>query len=444
MSRVLSYHLVEWLVVAGFFIVLAVRQHQFVEHYAVNVVFWDQWDFYAPFAGDTLWHDFDHQQGSHRMGLGLLLGRLLVRCSHFNTRWDAFAVNFLLMGAAILAAPLARLCGVRSPVALITIPPLFLNRSQFEQFICAADVSPAAVPLLLLMLLCLSLFIRSNALRLTAVALLSFVLIFTGYGFFAGTVATVLLAIDITYQVRSANLKRALPSATALLFILATFWLFFCNYSMDVATAGTRLSGPRLIDYVNCLAGILSHNFAVRGGYAVTLIFGLSTFLGVVPLCASHARCLLNDGVHHRPKHAAIFCLSAFSLLYCGNIVFGRTARGWHDVAITSRYITLLIPLGLAIFLQFGTCRDPRLAKFLCVAFALWISYGAIALNAREWKQVAHFHNGQVAWRAEYRLSHDEDSANSAAHFKVYPSSHVITDRLRYLQDHQLNLFSGD
>jgi hypothetical protein len=433
-----------WLVFAGFFTMLAIRQHQFVDRYAVSVCFWDQWDFYAPFAGDTLWHDFDHQQGPHRMGIGLLLGRALARYSQFNTRWDAFAVSFLLMGAATLAVPLARLCGIKSPLMLLAIPPLFLNRSQFEQFICGAAVSVAAMPLLLFMLFCLSLFIRSNALRLTAMALLSFVLIFTGYGLFAGVVATVLLAIDITYQVRTANLKRALPSATALLFNLATFWPFFCNYRIDVATAGTRLSGPRLIDYINCLAGILSHNFAVRGGYAVTLLFGLGIFLGLVLLCVSHALCVLKDGVNHRPGNAVIFSLSAFSLLYCGNIVLGRTALGWYDVAITSRYITLLIPLGLAILLQIGTCRDLRLARSLSVGFALWISYGAIALNTREWKEVAHFHNGQAAWRAAYLSSHDETSANSAAHFKVYPTPHVITDRLRYLQDHQLNLFSGE
>jgi hypothetical protein len=89
------------LAVLADFICLAWRQHQFVDRYAVNVIFWDQWDFYRPFfQGQGWWAPFSYQRGPHRQGAGFLITEILAGLSGWNSRWDGFGVNFLLMKGA--------------------------------------------------------------------------------------------------------------------------------------------------------------------------------------------------------------------------------------------------------------------------------------------------------------------------------------------------------
>lgn len=52
---------------------LAVRLFALVDRHAVNILFWDQWDFFGPlFRDHNLWDIFSWQSGPHRMGIGLV------------------------------------------------------------------------------------------------------------------------------------------------------------------------------------------------------------------------------------------------------------------------------------------------------------------------------------------------------------------------------------
>src|SRR5207302_75098 len=69
------------------FVGLAVRQHLFVDKYAVNVFFWDQWDFYIPvFHGQGWWEIFDYQYGNHRLGIGVLISSWLAPLGGWDAR----------------------------------------------------------------------------------------------------------------------------------------------------------------------------------------------------------------------------------------------------------------------------------------------------------------------------------------------------------------------
>ena len=62
-----------WLV-AGVFVVLAVRLANFISSYTVNIIYWDQWDFLQGlFDGADAWTLFRWQHGPQRQGLGNLI-----------------------------------------------------------------------------------------------------------------------------------------------------------------------------------------------------------------------------------------------------------------------------------------------------------------------------------------------------------------------------------
>ena len=57
--------------IAAVLALLAIRLLAFTREYSVNMMFWDQWDFYAPlFSRQGLLASFRQQHGPHRQGLG--------------------------------------------------------------------------------------------------------------------------------------------------------------------------------------------------------------------------------------------------------------------------------------------------------------------------------------------------------------------------------------
>ena len=65
--------------VALVFAALAFRLFRLTAQYAVNIFFWDQWDFNDAtlFEHHSPWQIFRFQHGSHRQGLGGLLAALV-------------------------------------------------------------------------------------------------------------------------------------------------------------------------------------------------------------------------------------------------------------------------------------------------------------------------------------------------------------------------------
>ena len=88
------------IVVSG---LLATRLLIYTQQFAVNLLFWDQWDFYAPlFEAKGMFDAFRLQHGPHRQGLGGILIFLAAQWS-WDGRWDSYLVAFALIGATILA-----------------------------------------------------------------------------------------------------------------------------------------------------------------------------------------------------------------------------------------------------------------------------------------------------------------------------------------------------
>ena len=427
-------------IVACLFIGLAARQAAFVHRHAINVLYWDQWDFFQPlFNHQGLWETFDRQHGPHREGLGLVLTRALAYASGWNSRWDAFAVCALMVGAALMCLILAARFGIGGrSILLAAVPLLFMNTHQYEIYVGAVNLSYAGVPLALFMAFCLSWFARSQAWRLASVAVLTFLLIFTGFGLFVGVLTPFLLALEALQAWRARERRHSLRAALALLFVCAAWGIFLHGYTFQPAVEGFRFPYERPVEYVVFIARMLGHFFGTALLSAGELAFGLCVAGALVAISAWNGiRCALR-GVEREPRSVVLFCLASFALLFCINCSVGRAFTG-PIAPYSSRYVALLIPGGVAILLQAAELSGRRLIFWLALAFTAFLVPATAFPRPYEVWGANWYTEGRRAWKAEYLRTHDEAGADKAAHFPIYPGR--LGERLRYLEEHGLNLY---
>jgi hypothetical protein len=425
------------------FAVLAWRQHFFVDLYAVNVLFWDQWDFYTPlFQNSNLWEVFDRQHGPHRQGIGFILTSILAQISGWNSRWDAFGASFVLMGAAGLGLLLARRCGARG-LGLVVVPLLFFNIRQYETFVGATNISHGVMPVFLFMGLCLSWFLRPVGLRLAMLCLLTFLLIFTGFGLFAGLLVPLLLAVQATQYFRGKENKHGFLVLLGLLGVGMAWALFAYGYHFDPAVEGFRFPYEKPSEYFYFVASMLNNFHGIRGHgiFAMTMGFGIIALLTAVAVW--HGVFIVRNNAKDHSRSAAIFCLAAFALIYCFETAVGRVCLGWKDASATSRYVTLMIPAGLALYLHVSGLKNRALASALSILYAVLLLSGTVRLHNSDWRSIHTFSDGRLAWKAAYLKTHDLIQANEFAGFLIYPTSQ-LEERLRFLEKNRINLFNSN
>ncbi len=86
-------------------VVLGIRFLTFISDYAVNVLFYDQWDFLGLFfkGNPGLAPLFLYQHGPHREGLGLVVDSFLYPATRWNTRAESFFIGGCIFAATLVA-----------------------------------------------------------------------------------------------------------------------------------------------------------------------------------------------------------------------------------------------------------------------------------------------------------------------------------------------------
>jgi hypothetical protein len=430
------------LLAAAAFAALAWRQLAFVNRWAVNVLFFDQWGFYTPlFRGQGWWDTFDRRHGPHREGVGLVVTRVVANLGAWNSRWDAFAVSATIIAAALAALLLLKKCGSRAGVAAaVAVPVLFFNAHQYEAFVGAANLSHGAMPVLLLMAFCLACFVRGAGGRLALQALLAFLLIFTGFGIFMGVIAPVVFAVEAFQAMRSGSRRHAAFAALAVASVVASWILFAHGYVFDPAAPNFHFPYERPLQYFVFVGRMLANFYGWQSMGPAPVAFGLAVFAVLAALCARSARRCLGSGIATEPRATVVLILTSYEVIYCASTAVGRVMLP-ETAPLASRYATLLIPGGLAIVLELAALARGRAAFWGCLAFAVVAATGGLSLRARENAEVTWLHDVHVKWKAAYLATHDKAEADRRADFATYPEP--LDFELRFLEEHHLNLFNG-
>lgn len=427
--------------VAAVFVALAGRQLLFVAAHAVNVLYMDQWDFYEPlFKGQGWWDTFIRQHGPHREGLGLVVTRILAGMSGWDSRWDAIAVSVFIIVAAALALRLGRCFGISggSAVMLVGVPLIFFNVHQYELFVGAANISYGAMPMALFMGFCLCWFLRDIRWRFSLISVLTFLLIFTGFGFFVGLLAPLLLAVEAVQALRAREKSRAALALAALGSTAVSWALFVHGYTFQPAVVGFRFPYEHPTEYITFSARLLGNFFGAPILSISELLLGLAVGAALLAIALWHGRHLVLQGVAREPRSVVLFSLASFTLLFCANCAIGRVFTG-PTAPLAPRYVTFVIPAALAILLQLAVRRDRRVFIGLAAAYGILLLAGTTFSPAHEVAGANWYTEGRRTWKAAYLDSHDEAEATRIAHFPLYPGS--IGDRLDYLERRRLNLF---
>jgi hypothetical protein len=420
--------------------VLAWRQIRMVDRYTVNLMVQDQWWYYQNMAEHgTWWSSFTFQLGPHRMGVGLLVTRVLAGLSGWNSRWDAFAVSFTLIVAAALAWKLALRCGAAAGAGLAAIPLLFFNVHEYAAMTETANLSHGAMPLFLIMLFSLASFARSAAWRLFVQGLLTFLMIFTGFGLFMGAVAPLIFSIEAVQARRSGKHARFGWSVFAIA-VAATGWaLFFHHYEFTSSISNFRFPYEKPHEYFLFIAIMLANFFGVAGAGPGVIWLGAAVGLAIVLTAGVHGYRLVRKGVAGNPASTVIFCVAAFEVLYLINTSIGRVMLGLDGAPLAPRYVVLIIPGVFAIFLSLANLKSARLGSVLILVFAALLVPATAFMRASEKENMERFAAGRQMWKHAYLETHNEAEASARSHFDIFVVP--VPDRLRYLEEHRLNLF---
>jgi hypothetical protein len=427
-------------IVAAIFVGLACRELQLVNSRAVNMMYGDQWDIYQPmFLGQGWWDTFALQHGPHREGVGLVVTRALALVSGWDSRWDAFATSLLMIGAAALGLRLALRFGIpANSILLAAVPLLFLNVHQYEIFVGAVNLSYSAMPLVLFMAFCLSWFLDNDIWRFLAIGVLTFLLIFTGFGLFVGLLTPPLVIVEAVQAWRARQKVHALLAMVALAIAGLGWALFARGYTFQPAVPGFRFPYERPLQYAVFIGRMLGNFYGTAVLSTWQLVVGLAVAAGLLAIGAWNGfRCAVR-GVANEPRSVVLFCLSAFALLFCANCAIGRVFTG-PIAPLAPRYASLLIPAGLAIFLQLSALRVRPHVGWLALAYTVLLIPGTAVQRADEIYGIHWYAEGRSAWKAAYLSTHDQAQADAIAHFPVYPGP--VTERLDYLETRRLNLF---
>ena len=408
-----------------------------VWRHSVNLLFWDQWDFYNPlFANASLWRIFTWQHGPHREGIGLVVDKFVLDWTHWSMRAEALLIVAAMLAAAAVAVRLKVKIFGKLGYADSIIPCLFLTLAPIDQLIGTPNPSYLAFPDLLIMLYCLAWTARNFAARYGAIIVLNFLLIYTGFGFFMGIVTLVLLALDIRRAVRVSS--RAGFAGTAFGLALASFASFFHRYYWSPAVTCFVFPDPHPLNYPWFISLMLSLFIGIRRSLVLASVLGGGLALVIAVLFLWHGIRLWRS-TNWSDLDVTIVALLGFTLLFALNAAIGRVCLGMPAAAQSSRYMGLLIPAFLAMYLHLLSWRDGKKRAVALTMFSLIVLPNTLKMHRDPVQE-----NGKRAWQACYLRVEDIDYCNQTTGYPPHwnAAETHLKEKLDYLKRNHLNLFS--
>jgi hypothetical protein len=441
------------------YLLLGARFFGLIRQYAVNVLWYDQWDFddATLFQHHSLWEMFRWQHGPHRQGLGALLQKLIEPWIHWNTRYEAFGIGAVIFGAAVLALLLKVRLYSKISYSDAIIPLLFLTPLQYETLVVTPNPSHGPLPSLLTVLYCLCWLIPSYRWKYICVLLVNFLLIYTGFGIFIGVVTPALLALDYYANVRHLAPKYQWGIAAALATSIASLASFFANYKLDPGVGCFSAAPKDPVMYLWFVALMFANAAGLKFSILATLIGSIALFLLVMGLSITVKR-LFSRELDAWPRDAAIAVLLAYCAVYCLSTTYGRLCEGLAG-ASASRYTPYVVLglFGLYLYALSNRGRNLRVALILILlAFAM---LGVRPLKGIDAWELEYLSNRKSAWRECYLARHDIYECDALTRFQIDPNLGTavkldpraeqppeaadLQEKLDFLERNHLNLYDN-
>lgn len=437
------------------------RLFSLVDAHAVNLPYYDQLDFYEIFKTEaSLWDVFRYQHGPHRQGLPFLGTQLLASLTDWNIRADAFYVTGYILTATALALGLRRRVAGPFTIADAAIPLLFLTPAQYGVFIHTPNASHGAGPLFFLMLFGLALTLPGRRARYTALVFLNFILLHTGFGFFAGAITPILLAIETVRDFLRGGLSRSRLALTSLALSLVSVVIFFTNYTSDGGLDRVRGTEDWTL-YPKYLAAMFANVLGLKNTSGAAPSFalfagGLVTLALIVVACGAFYRLIdslrnpESDQEHQSRTRDVLaetcFTLTAFTLLYAAATAFGRVHLGLSG-AQSTRYVPLVVPGFLGAYMALQALPAPQIRRGISLFVMIALIAASFPMRESESRFMHRLSKSKRIWIATYLETGEVRAADKAAGLRVYPfvgPRYRTAEKFAYLREHRLSFFANE
>ena len=429
------------LVLAGATLGLGYNFFRFINRNSVNILFQDQWDFLTPLFDDhpKLAELFLRQHGPPREGLGLLADRILYQWTDWNVRSESFAIGGCIVLAMLLAFWLKiRLFGWLT-YADAAIPLIFLTLGQYETLVGALNPAYSAIPLVLMMLYCLTLQQSYGWGRYAWLLLTNLLLIYTGFGLLMGPVTLCVLALECYGQLRRPAAGRMIQPFAAFLLAVASLGSFFIHYTPTSAVDCFGLIEETPTSYFHFVTLMLANFVGARHPLPVATVLGAAILAGTLAVLATEIRRLSRSPLGLN-QSVVIAVLATYTLLYACLTAAARICLGLPEAAWASRYVSLLIPLFLALHFYMASLPSSRLLGIAKGIFLMLLIPGClIPASSSRW-----FREVKQGWRDCYLRHEDISYCNQEMGVPIHPDPQRthLQQKLDYLKQRRLNLFA--
>lgn len=430
------------LLVAVVAAILSGRLFHVLNKYAVNMFFWDEWDFRTPqFQGASLWRIFTWQHGPPRLGIGFVVDTLVNRLTRWDSRGTAFLEGAVMVAAMLSALWLKRRLFGDFAASDVVIPVIVLTLGPCLAFTTTPIVAHGPFPLFLTMLFCLAWTIRNLYWRYGLVLLVNFLLIYTGFGTFVGFITPVLFAVEIFHGRRE---RGWLAPAAALAISLLSLGAFFIGYQVAPAAGCLVFSWMPLLHYL-WFAGLVFSTVFFLGGHSLfPSLVGLAALLLALLICGWCVYQFLRR--RGDPAYQIVgITITGSSLLFAINAAVGRLCHGIEG-AHAARYIPYVMPAFIGIYFSLLSLRGLWTRRALVAIFTVVVLAGAVPFSRQERRGLVSMHGLKTAWKVCYLQTGSIDYCNSHTRFQIYPvpAATHLEQKLEFLKAHRLNLFNGD
>ncbi len=445
-----------YLCAAILLIFIVLRLFLLIDKYSVNMLFWDQWDFLdALFKNKECWEMFSWQHGPHRQGVGFFLTKAVADFSGWNTRVESFMIGSVLCIAALTAFFVKLRVTARYSPLDVFIPLIYLTPLQLGLFANTPNVSHGAMPLLLITLFCLCWLIENLALRYTVCAVINFMMIYTGFGFFLGCITPMLFLSEIYLAWKRKRTRDVVLALVFFLVALASLLSFFIDYTFNSAAKGFVFPHPYPFMYVQYILITFSAFCGIRGSHIILYFVG-------APVVGFMLYLVVRAGMNiiHYPadvsrkrndKHIAaniavdqiVLVLITFTLVFVLNLAVGRVCLGLGS-ASSSRYQTYLIPGFFALYLFAVTRKKVPLRRIAFCLLCFFVTTFSVGKNTTAYFQ--NIYQEKQRWKRAYLQTEDIHLSDRLSGFAIHPNpSHTqLKRKLDYLKEHRLNLYLAE
>jgi hypothetical protein len=421
-------------VLAVAFATLGVRLFLFIHKYAVNIMFWDQWDFWGGmFQGADWWTLFNWQHGLQREGLGYVVIKLTALASDWDTKTEAYVTGALFVAATAVALAIKWRLTRRWSMFDVCIPLVILTIGNVETYAGTTNPSHGPMPLVLVRLL------DSPAARGLLTVVLDFFAVFTGFSDLFGPIVSFLLLLDLIAAIRER--RRVAFQAGLLAASGAVLALFSRQLGFAPAVACFVFPDPHPIKYAYFVGGLalralqlhdLQHGSVPIGALTV------AAWLGIVLWSTWGTLRSLGRST----PHAAVFALSSYCWLFSLNAAIGRVCLG-QDASLSSRYVSYTLLQLFAAYLAIQSSIARESVKAATLSLVLFLCIVKEVRTKRALGEASWYAQGKQRWKDCYLQKEDVAACNRETGYPVYPDPAGLRPgpQLKYLKEHGLNLF---